>query len=914
MLLAVLRYVCCVVVLQCWYEACLTDFDGFVADDMSAVHHPKTLHLLAAGGPLPLRAAVEAFAKGEPMSAELSFEVGKLALIPVVERSIEAKHALISRRVQKRHRSGRVLSLILRVPDVKESLRRDAGFAAKLVDCFSAARSPYTAAERLGLSCNPAMVVARRVRMKSNRVFAILNRIVYRCDLESKFDDHGASRAQHAREAARNARAGLRQLGRPHQLPEPVTQDRVFRSALFDHFRHVADPTKFYSMPLLPNEETGQVALPCGLDTVFAEPAAKRLRVATGLSLAADIDGDGCDVAADRSGFSGEHPGRYTIHFRVVHAKPSLMHTVRVPLAAGRRLSSDHVAITVHEALGTAAGDCDKTATVNLKPKRMGQTAVAALPGFSGLNSTYVAEHLLMWSPSPAGMEYTIQGFTGSDASSTADVVTQLVKAGAFDGSGKHMQVPRAMFGTLVWQDLLSADYVQERDPPADGDSVNCCLTGVAASNLVVGVRLVSPQPVSNVRYHIAVEDLTAYELIMKLTADGWSWKELPKLRSQRVLLTYQPGDDCVWYSGAVPSTLYLRCLLMAEKLHAKGLTPIPHWAQNPAASWGQLLRGLAFRPRAAAGALKPDVDDDGFAATAAHGADTHELAPDPGDTAFDLEASLEEIVEAEAAAASESEGWEKVPESPINVGGGSNHDDDEAPLTSLMRRHCPNDDVAPAAPDPDSEPEPLLRHPWRPGEIMLWGCFRISHLVATKNRPHGAFEARCPWHRKNNRSGCKKYARLYNNDPEHVASVLLALKWWCVQANTVSRQSHHVGIPVDVATCPVEHIVDAGFISEPPVEPPPADDDVDGIMPPAAARPTGHGRGGGRNRGRGRGRGAAAAADVAAPEDTGSSSSSPSSSASRSSCEGVAAAGCSCSGGGSSSSTLSSRSSSSDS
>ena len=56
---------------------------------MSAVHRPKTLQLLAAGG--PLRAAVEAFAKGEPVSAETSFEVGKLALIPVVERSIEAR-------------------------------------------------------------------------------------------------------------------------------------------------------------------------------------------------------------------------------------------------------------------------------------------------------------------------------------------------------------------------------------------------------------------------------------------------------------------------------------------------------------------------------------------------------------------------------------------------------------------------------------------------------------------------------------------------------------------------------------------------------------------------------------------------------------------------------------------------------
>jgi hypothetical protein len=110
----------------------------FPAKDPSYVHHPLTLDFLARNG--NLRAAVEAFAGGANMTPDLALAVSKLRFVPVVERSIESKHSLISRRVQKNYRTGRVISLTLRVPEIKDALRRDVGFLQELVDQFARLR------------------------------------------------------------------------------------------------------------------------------------------------------------------------------------------------------------------------------------------------------------------------------------------------------------------------------------------------------------------------------------------------------------------------------------------------------------------------------------------------------------------------------------------------------------------------------------------------------------------------------------------------------------------------------------------------------------------------------------------------------------------------------------------------------
>ena len=113
----------------------LEKHDGLHVANPDLVHHPLTLKFLSPDG--NLRPMIQSFADGHPMPSALS-----AAFVPVVERSIEAKHSLITRRAQKHWRSGRVVSLTLRVPDIKEQIKVDAKFFDDLVKAFALVRDP----------------------------------------------------------------------------------------------------------------------------------------------------------------------------------------------------------------------------------------------------------------------------------------------------------------------------------------------------------------------------------------------------------------------------------------------------------------------------------------------------------------------------------------------------------------------------------------------------------------------------------------------------------------------------------------------------------------------------------------------------------------------------------------------------
>ena len=219
---------------------------GLDVPDPSLVHHPITLQFLSPGG--VLRPMVQAFADGEPMNRLLQSEVSKLAFMPVVERSIEAQHSLISRRVQKNWRSGRIVSLTLRVPDIKTEIDREASFLKTLTEAFASTRDPMQAARQLGIQEHPALVDACFQPFHHARVTGIVNKIVYRCDLESKFEGHTEARNAHDKETGKRARLAdqtMKQLVAPasasgappraRQAPAQVRQ-AMLRAALEDHF------------------------------------------------------------------------------------------------------------------------------------------------------------------------------------------------------------------------------------------------------------------------------------------------------------------------------------------------------------------------------------------------------------------------------------------------------------------------------------------------------------------------------------------------------------------------------------------------------------------------------------------------------------------------------------------------------
>jgi hypothetical protein len=106
---------------------------------------------------------------------------------------------------------------------------------------------------------------------------------------------------------------------------------------MVEHFRTVADPSKVYAIQLVPNA-VGEAPVLKSVSGVLGQSVLKRRRVgeaATSSGLRPDAD-DGLDGV--------ENPETTKcVFFKVLHAAPGRMHTVKVPLAAGRRFTTDEV-------------------------------------------------------------------------------------------------------------------------------------------------------------------------------------------------------------------------------------------------------------------------------------------------------------------------------------------------------------------------------------------------------------------------------------------------------------------------------------------------------------------------------------------------------------------------------------------
>ena len=99
------------------------------------------------------------------------------------------------------------------------------------------------------------------------------------------------------------------------------------------------------------------------MDALLGQPLSERYKPAS-QQLVCDVDEVGDD--GQECGMLADFP---VLYFRVLHRKPANMKTVRIPLAAGKRLDQDVIAVTVHTAV-----DCGGWSTaVNLQPQRYGK-------------------------------------------------------------------------------------------------------------------------------------------------------------------------------------------------------------------------------------------------------------------------------------------------------------------------------------------------------------------------------------------------------------------------------------------------------------------------------------------------------------------------------------------------------------
>jgi hypothetical protein len=140
-------------------------------------------------------------------------------------------------------------------------------------------------------------------------------------------------------------------------------------------------------------------------------------------------------------------------------------------------------------------------------------------------------------------------------------------------------------------------------------------------------------------------------------------------------------------------------------------------------------------------------------------------------------------------------------------------------------------DDCASLAPAP-SEAEKSLRDPGRVVVSMAvddpshgdydWKTFKWGAFTFTSKRPsksqsstQGAYvwQASCPFHAKNDKTGCRKSCNVSPLTKENYKNVIYCLKAWCNEARKCKTQAEHMALSVSPTSFPLPSLIEAACI-----------------------------------------------------------------------------------------------------
>ena len=439
----------------------------------------------------------------------------------------------------------------------------------------------------------------------------------------------------------------------------------------------------------------------------------------------------------------------------------------------------------------------------------------------------------------------------------------------------------------------LETDGILERMPDASRQPQRWIMTETGFGNFISSACYVSPSPLFVLRHgNLALTDRTNYELVRMLELDSWELEEWRPVKQRRknhplIPLGYLPGAPKIWYNTPLRvSRPYLLLLNQAEVFFAQGLESVPHAADDT--TYNHILSGNFVEGLPAI--LDIDVPPDSPLAI------EDELLND------ELMKALEEELQS---------GEDAVGGDEDACGG-----DAVTPACPAIPEALPPAAPAPASPvvpSPPPAPSPATPEALPPAapapapaavsaalgvadivralRAKKVGAFQITPRQADIRPPFGGWQAACPFHKLNDKSGCKKWFGLEGSSDADKTKLVRRILWWCACASDYSRQRKHV-----CYESPTEDVQDDAFVLAmlPQDRPPPKSiktdvelDDADvavAVAPAAAVKGKGRGRARGHG-GRGRkGRGKGDAIEAAGPNSNSSSSSSSSSSDSSSS------------------------------
>ena len=824
----------------------------------------------------PLFQELQRFANGvafQDTSPAFQTAVVRLHFIPVVETTIESKHA-VSTRLHKRdtHAGPIMVSLHNRMVILERRLEHEPGFLTKLATQMDCTRRLGAVPLKLGLRRHPLLVElenAKGRRAVSSHLQKPLTAVIYRTDLEGQYKPLASARKQRdnfQKKFQRTVQQALQDLDMGDK--SLALKDKVRHGLILDHFRAVSSSSDGRAMVFsLPGSSAASIQR---LSDFFARPEGRQS------SGSAGVLQDFAEGSADNLAVS------MPVFFTVTKSKPSANHHLYVHPGAGPSLKSKHVAVALHSS----------SPVVNAPAHQFSVTCqdfgVRSSSDNLALLSTCVGQPqdlevgLQAWSVD-SKLEYSVP----DGSPEVRGLLSHMIANNYFVEEG-DFYVPQA-----AWRE--AAEQLAGQDIVQPNDMGGFAVTKSILSKLTLHWTVQSPQPVCAVRTSLAIENLTGYELLLKLESEGFSWRPWPTSTKQRQLaLPYAPGREKVWYSTRAPPPIaYFQALLTARDIVQAGVHgEIPHGRDRKV--YEAIVAGEELELRArnrkrpalmdADGELPQPVAD---AAKPAKARRRQRRGPGSvGDLALPLPSHAEETgvsdhggqdeVHAElefepSGVSGDSDGHSSLNDEILDLlaEGDAGHDSPEfdGPVESEQAGlHDARADTLDGKPVPAPAPDVALPAPAagsrRPAndrtaparvdglhavQRMLsssrWGVFRLTPKQPGSKGGglYGGFEGTCCFHKKNDVTGCKKYVSIKGPEEADRDKAFRQVLFWCSQAKDVARQREH--LKVSLGPVPLIPVLLARKIAEAPTEEVKSDVQLD-AEEAAAARGRGRGAG----------------------------------------------------------------------
>ena len=588
---------------------------------------------------------------------------------------------------------------------------------------------------------------------------------------------------------------------------------------------------------------------------------------------AATVDSDRPPAAADSL------ESEQTVYLRLTCARPSRNKLVRLPVASARRLGSDEFCVSLHKSFtrdGLTYVDIEPASTEGVGPPAavvsIFSSDVSALQEGRQCWST-VKSLSFGLAGCEEVMSFAMMRILGEMVSASA-----FPPSGESDSEAKHYVVDTNDLEAVQCLQMLSRLGCVQKDGEMDGKHLYS-FTRSGVQKLRHMHKATAPEMFFKSPAALADiprEELcycTTWELIMLLQHAGWRLRQAPSARilKKSPLPPHTPealeSGHLQWYLRSVSvqgQKSYLLALLKSPELFQQsGVVQIHHCQK--VSYYDKVLHGsfdgqVAFASvedsKAALPVLSLDVEADADDARAlpartktntsasqkcvaaaqqsegdveqlmdlfddeeepaeAHTSDSGErsllLESASGD--LDYEPSVQEseasLDRGEAGGEGALDATPAARDSPRNLLDG------DAAMVSV---EAPTLSGSGAAAAPVQEQRPLARRGERQvnPDTFEFGHFRLTFVGPEKRPPHGMFQARCLYHKKNDVTGCKRSIAC-GGAPDAKDVCRRILMSWCLEAPLHQTQRSHLGVLLSSANALPMEVLESRLADLPP-------------------------------------------------------------------------------------------------